>query len=127
MAYSNTKLFDLIFGVDGVPADTQYVVPGYAATQVTPISETVPYTCRLVEARVRCRLAPGGIVVDTYTVGINGAGSACAPTVTGAAVDGTWSGDIAVAADSEIEIVFTTSGATAADDIQIRLEFRIFI
>lgn len=126
MGYNASNIFMLNFGVNGTPTTTRFIMPGFAADQANEVRLTLPCACQLSEMRAYCNVAaPGGIVVDTYTAYLNGVATAAAVTVTGAAVTGTWSGNVAFAAGSEVSLYFTTDGATAADDVTITLLFQI--
>jgi len=127
MAYDQAKYYVLTFGVAGAPVNNQYVLPGFTAISATEARLTIPLACRLSDISVFCRVAPGGAIVDTFTVLVNGVASVAAATVTGAAVDGTWTGAVAIAADDDVSILFTTDGATAAQDPVVTLRFLKFV
>lgn len=125
MAYKSTLFFPLLYGCTGTPVTARYLCPGGGnATNANTMRVPILFACDLVEARVRCRVAPGGAVVDTYTVENAGVATACAPTVTGAAVDGTWSGHVTIAAGSSLSVLCTIGGGSAADDVQVTLILR---
>ena len=81
MAYDQSKHFLLQFGITGVPTPTHYATPGMGPTVATPISVTVPFNCLLTQMRVEQRVAPGGIVIDTYTVNDDAVATAAVATV----------------------------------------------
>ena len=65
----------------------------------------------------------GGGGTDTYTIRLNGVGTAAAVTIAGAAVVGAWAGSVGIAVGDKISLQFTTDGATAATDITVALEY----
>jgi len=125
MAWNAENYHVMIFGIVGQPTANHFLPPGVGATSAAEIQIAPPGACRLVEARVICRVAPGGAFVDTYTARVTGVGSACAPTVTAAAVTGTWTGAIDIAEDDVISIQYTQTGGVATRDPFVTLILRI--
>lgn len=123
--YNDSNIFILNFGVyGGPPVNARYVVCGSGATQAAAILWPVPVSALLSSMAIRMRAAPGGVVVDTYTIYRAGAATTGIATVTGAAVTAAWSGALEFVANESVGVYFTTSGATAAADVQITLVFR---
>lgn len=121
MALNNSKFMIVNFGAVGQPTANHYFASPAGASSATEIRFTMPVAASLREARVICRIAPGGAFVDTYTVRVNGVGSAAAPTVTAAATTGTWSGAVAVAAGDELSLQYTVTGGVATRDAMVTL------
>ena len=126
MAFNNGNYFTMIFGFSGVPTTTHFATPGIGATNAAARSLIAPVACRLAGIELLADTAPGGIVIDTYTVYDDGVSTGAAATMTGAAFDGEWAGAVDVAALSLISVYFTTDGATAAREIGITLTFLIY-
>lgn len=108
--------FLLIFGITGQPTANHFLSPGCDASDANEMLVTMQRACTLREARVVCRIAPGGAFVDTYTVRLNAGDTAAAPTVTATATTGTWSGTEAVTAGDEISVQYTQTGGVATRD-----------
>jgi len=126
MAWDTAQFIDLIFGVDGAPANNQWITPGCSAISANEIRQTIPYACRLVRVDVMTQAAPGGGFTDTYTVHLNGAPTAAVVNIADPAQLDNWAGAaVAYAAGSEISIQFTTTGATSAVDIAVLLRFQV--
>ena len=125
MALNLSNVIVMTFGAVGQPTANHYFATPAAASSATELRFTMPVACSLREARVICRVAPGGAFVDTYTVRVIGAGSAAAPTVTAAATTGTWSGTVAVAADAELSLQYTVTGGVATRDAMVTLVFLV--
>jgi len=125
MAYNNSNYFNMIFGFSGVPTTTHFASPGIGATNAAARALIAPVACQLVSIELLADTAPGGIVIDTYTVYDDGVTTGAAATMTGAAFDGNWAGNVNIAALSLISVYFTTDGATAAQEIGISLAFLI--
>lgn len=127
--YSRSHYFTMQFGADATPTDTQFLLPGFGADVADEPFVAIPIACALAEIQVYCVTAPGGVVVDTYTVRKNGASlSGAAATVTGAVQTGSTSltpSSYTFADGDTVGILFGTSGATAADDVSVTLLFLI--
>ena len=121
MAWNQSNWFMLVFGVTGAPTANHFPIPGAGPSTANELAQAPLEAVQLIEARVKCGTAPGGVVVDTFTVRVSGVGSACAPTVTGTATTGTWTGAIAVAADDTLSIQYTQSAPSAISDVMITL------
>jgi hypothetical protein len=122
--YTREHYSPIVFGILGLAATTQYATPGTTVSSATATAAIVPEDALLREIRVRCRVAPGAGVTDTWTVLIDGVASTAAAAVVTTALTGTWSGAVAVTSGEIISVqVVSAGGVTAAEDVQITLLF----
>ena len=121
MAWNLANWYFIYFGCTGAPTANHFPIPSAGPTSANEIAIAVPAVVAITEMRVICTTAPGGVIVDTFTVRLGGVGSAAVATVTAAAVTGTWSGNVAVAADDIISVQYTQSAASAIQNVMIAL------
>jgi len=128
MAYNDSRIFAFEFGCDAVPVDTEFIWPGFApgGSDALEVRLVAAGPCRLVNAYYTALIVPGGIVVDTYTFYIDGVTSGESFDVGPAAANATYTGALDIAAGEGLSIYFSTTGATAADDITINCVFQRF-
>lgn len=74
----------------------------------------VAQNANLITLRVASDVAPGGVATRTFTVRINGVGTAMTATITGAATSATFTGSVAVTAGQYVTIQQTQVGGPAA-------------
>jgi hypothetical protein len=117
MAYDTNGYIAQVFGIIAQPTTTHWLSPGSDASSATEIRWTCPYTGRIVAIVANERVAPGAAFVDTLTLNINGVASAGVITITAAATTGTYLTPIAIAANNEVSIQWTTSGGVATRDV----------
>lgn len=126
MAYDNSNFTIVIFGVDGAPADGEFLPPGRGPSSAAECAWVAPYACQIVGLAVYCRVAPGMGVDDDYTINIDGAASAATVQVTDANQAASWSGAASVAAGERLSCEYATSGGGAADDCQAAVTLLVF-
>lgn len=117
MAINPKNLTWKIFGIAGDPAGNDFMPSPCGASNANEMAVTMRTACSVRAIYARCRVAPGGAEVDTYTLRINGVGSAAAATITAAATTGLWEGTVAVAAGDRLSMQYTVTGGVATRDI----------
>jgi len=115
--------FTTVFGSSNY-SNNLYQPVGYGLISANAYKVLAPKSRNLTQVTVRARVAPGGVVVDTYTVYKNGVATAAAATITGPAVSGSWSGSVPfVGLTDDYSVRFTTSGISATADMFTCLYF----
>jgi hypothetical protein len=109
-----------VFGCSGAPSDGEYLVPGFGPINTNEIKISFPKGFRARSMRVWSRVAPGGIVNDTYTLRKNGA-TTFQVVLGPAELEDQLDGLVSFSAGDDASILFNTDGATAAQDITVVL------
>ena len=128
MAYDDGNFFTISFGVDGAPTDTQFLAPGgTAATSANESDVLVFVACAVRRIDVIQVVAPGGVVVSSYTLRDDGADTLAVATVTGVATTGNWTGHIAIAAGSLLSMRYDESAGSTTDEVGVIVQLHPFV
>lgn len=115
----------LQFGITGAVAGgaAEFMTPGSAATSALEITVRVTRSGLLRRLYVQQRVAPGGAVIDTFTVRVNGVDTTIICTIDAANVQGADIVNTAVvAAGDEVSIRDDTGAGSVSADIMATVE-----
>lgn len=96
-------------------ADTRYMYPGSGVSSATEIQIRIPRAMTFVSVGVDATSAPGGILVDTFTVRKNGTDTALTVSLTGAATTNSLGGQSVAFAAGDLMSISLVSGLLSAD------------
>ena len=116
----------LPFGFTGAPTNAHYAPPGTGASSANIREVLIPIDCRVVGITLKSRVAPAGVVVDTFTVMRNGVATTALATITGAATTGSFSnanGPVFNAGD-RLSVQVTVGLGSTINDVQILVIFQ---
>lgn len=83
-----------------------------------------PYDCEVVSLMVGTRVANGAAHTDTYTLGVNGASSAMAVSITNGDAGQATSPIVDLVSGDVVSIRLTTDAATEAEDVTVQISVR---
>jgi len=112
----------VVLGAASITAGAaRYLQKLYLAASVTELRHLLNkppgWKGKITRLYVVVGTAPGGFVVDTITVRVNGADTAIAGTITGTATTLEVGGNIDVSPGDDIEVRYTAGGGSAAANV----------
>ena len=127
MAWNESNYDTLQFGVNGAPANGQFLTPGFGASDANEIQVPIPLQMQLTDLSVVHTVASGGGETITYTVNIGGVATLATVDIVDPAVAGAYTGgQIAFAAGTLVSVEVTAgAGVGACVDVTATLRFMI--
>jgi len=118
--FPNTMQYSLSGSVTG--GATRYMRISDATTS-NEMKQKLYQKCLIKNMYIRCRVAPGGVVVDTFTVRKNGVDTSVAVSVTGTATTSSLTNtSVTFAAGDDLSIKLVTGSGSNQNDIVVTIE-----